>query len=92
MRWSMIVAAGCVACLGGSAQAAENYVSRGHSYAPGSEALPPLNSARDRLDLDTDILEADIYVKQREQKVFESLMNRFSFQQEIDSTDLSPEY
>jgi hypothetical protein len=59
------------------ASAAENFIVRGHPYAPGDDRLPPLGSEKDNLNLNTDLIEADIYVKQRQQKQFESDMQRF---------------
>jgi hypothetical protein len=74
------------------AVAAENFIPQGHGYQPGNEALPPLNSEQDRITLQTDIYESELYVKQRRQKVFESRMNRFQFEQEFNGINNDPEY
>jgi hypothetical protein len=74
------------------AVAAENFIPQGHGYQPGNEVLPPLNSDQDRITLGTDIYESELYVKQRRQKVFESRMNRFQFEQEFNGINNDPEY
>jgi hypothetical protein len=73
-------------------QAAENFIPRGHAVQPGEETLPPLNSDQDRIDLGADLYEAELYVRQRRQKVFESRMNRFQFEQEFNGINNDPEY
>jgi hypothetical protein len=78
--------------LAGSGQAAENFIPRGHSYQPGEETLPPINSEQDRINLQTDLYESELYVRQRQQKVFESRMNRFQFEQEFNTLNNDPEY
>ena len=71
------------------ASAAENFIVRGHSYAPGDDQLPPLNSERDDVNLQTDILESEIYVSQRQRKLFDSEMSRFINNQELTGPDQS---
>jgi hypothetical protein len=88
----------CVALIlglglaGTAATAEENFIPQGHGYQPGNEVLPPLNSDQDRITLQTDIYESELYAKQRRQKVFESRMNRFQFEQEFNSLNNDPEY
>jgi hypothetical protein len=74
------------------ASAAENFIVRGHPYAPGDDRLPPLGSEKDQLNLQTDLLEAEIYVQQRQRKQFESDMQRFINNQELTGPDQSLEY
>ena len=78
--------------LGATAMAAENFVPRGHSYAPDTPLLPDANSAEDLLNQKVDLYEAQLYVKQREQKIWESQQNRFRFAQELDGGNFNPEY
>jgi hypothetical protein len=82
----------CLGIIATASQAAENFIPRGHSFQPGDSTLPPLNSDQDRIDLQTDLYEAELYVKQRRQKVFESRLNRFQFEQEFNSLNDNPEY
>ena len=79
-----VLAAGTVQAL-----AAENFIVRGHPYAPGDDQLPPLNSEQDDVDLQTDILESEIYVTQRHRKVLDSDMSRFINNQELTGPDHS---
>ena len=74
------------------AGAAENFIPKGHLYAPDSGGLPPLNSDNDDINNRTDAYEAQIYVFNREQKVFESQLNRFFEEQQPDGGDFSPDY
>jgi len=69
------------------ASAAENFIVRGHPYAPGDDRLPPMGSEKDQLNLDTDLLEADIYVKERQRKQFDSDIWRFINNQELTEPD-----
>ena len=78
--------------LGSTAMAAENYIPRGHSYTPDSPLLPEANSEEDLLNQKVDLYEAQIYVKQRDQKIWESQQNRFRFAQELDGANFNPEY
>ena len=74
------------------ASAAENFIVRGHSYAPGDDQLPPLNSERDDVNLQTDILESEIYITQRQRKLFDSELSRFINNQELTGPDQSLDY
>ena len=76
----------------GPAHAAENFIPKGHLYAPESGGLPPLNSDSDEINNRTDAYEAQIYVYNREQKVFESQLNRFFEDQQPEGGDFSPDY
>ena len=52
------------------------YLPQGHSYAPGEEQLPPINSAESYFNTQVDILQTEIYRRQYEQSMFESEMSR----------------
>jgi hypothetical protein len=93
MRMQRVLMALAVLAAGAlPAPAAENFIVRGHSYAPGSEQLPPMGSEQDQINLQTDLLEAQIYVEQRQQKLQESEMSRFINNQELTGPDQSLEY
>jgi len=74
------------------ASAAENFIVSGHSYAPGAEQLPPLGSEQDQINLQTDLLQAQIYVEERQRKLFESQMSRFINDQNLTGPDQSLDY
>jgi hypothetical protein len=76
----------------GPAQAAENYIARGHAYSPDEPVLPDLNSEQDLINRQADIYEAELFIKQREQKIWETQQNRFRFSQELKGGDFNPEY
>ena len=88
MRFAFIV----LLALCAPAHAAENYIARGHAYSPAEPLLPELNSEQDQINRQADIYEAELYVKQREQKIWESQQNRFRFSQELHGADFNPEY
>ncbi|HRX37093.1 MAG TPA: hypothetical protein P5337_11905 [Aestuariivirga sp.] len=72
-------------CLGIAAQPAlayENFIPLGHNYSPDDPELPALNSQQDRVNSQVDIYEAEIYTRQRRNKVFNSQLNQFSNDQE----------
>jgi hypothetical protein len=52
-------------------QADQNYVPRGHAWAPGDVFLPPLNSEQDRINAMADAREAELQREMREQRIFE---------------------
>jgi hypothetical protein len=88
MRICAVMAALTMFALGAvHASAAENFIVRGHPYAPGDDRLPPLGSERDQLNLETDLLEADIYVKERQRKEYDSKVWRFINEQELTEPD-----
>lgn len=72
-----ILAMAVVLAAGVSAQAAEKFIPKGHSYAPDSYGLPPLNSEVDQLNAQTDIYETEIYRQQYDRKLFDSDLDRF---------------
>jgi len=63
--------------LATNAFAYENYITSGHSYTPENIPLPPINSSEAEFTQQTDIYEADIYVKERQRKIFDSQLQRF---------------
>ena len=75
MRTALIALA-AMAAAAVQVSAAENFIVRGHPYAPGDDQLPPLGSEKDQLNLQTDLIEAQIYVKERQRKEYDSQMSR----------------
>ncbi|MGE3829689.1 MAG: hypothetical protein AB7F76_01730 [Parvibaculaceae bacterium] len=74
------------------ASAAENFIPGGHTYSPERSTLPELNSPQDQINLGTDLIEAEIYRKQREQKQFESQIRRFTDEQTLPGADYNIDY
>lgn len=64
------------------AMAYENFIPLGHGYSPEEAQLPSLNSERDQISSQTDVIESEIYNRQRRAKLFYSDLNRFSNDQE----------
>lgn len=52
------------------------FMPEGHTYAPGEERLPPINSAESYFNTQVDILQTEIYRRNYEQSMFESEMSR----------------
>jgi hypothetical protein len=75
----------CLTAASPLARADENYVPRGHAYAPGDVFLPPLNSEADRINGLADAREAEIQRQAREQRIFQE-----QFQQHIDLHEFRP--
>ncbi len=76
----------------GGALAVDQFVPKGHSYAPGAERLPPLNSTADRINGQADIYEAEIYRIYRERAIHEAEMYRLENHDMRGGTDLEPRY
>jgi hypothetical protein len=74
------------------ALAVENFIPQGHAYAPDNQMLPRLNSSEDRVNLETDLIETEIYRVQRQRQLFNSELNRFINDQHPDPTDQSLDY
>jgi len=55
----------------------ERFVPQGHSYAPGHERLPPLNSPPDRLNARADEFQSEIDRRQREEMRQRAELRRF---------------
>jgi hypothetical protein len=92
MRGKLAALAMIVALWPASALAFENFIPLGHSYSPDAEVLPEFNSRQDRINLQTDIYETEIYVEQRSQRADTSFLNRFISSQETSGADYSIDY
>jgi hypothetical protein len=91
MRKQLVVALiglTAMAAVPAVAISAENFIPGGHSYTPDSGGLPPLNSRQDRINLNADIIQSEIYVDNRQLKVEQSEFNRFIYSQNLDGPDL----
>lgn len=76
----------------GPVLAAENFIAGGHTYSPDNIPLPELNTEQDSINLNADIIQSEIYTKQREQKLIDSQIQRFTGEQELKGGDYSLEY
>ena len=76
----------------GPALAAENFIPGGHTYSPDNTPLPELNTEQDNINLNADIIQSEIYTKQRERKLQDSQLQRFMGDQELEGGDYSLEY
>ncbi|QIG50997.1 hypothetical protein G5V57_26665 [Nordella sp. HKS 07] len=76
----------------GPALAVENFIPGGHTYSPENIPLPRLNSERDDVNKQADIIQSDIYTKQREQKLIDSQFRRFMSEQELHGDDFTLDY
>ena len=80
MRRLLLAGAGALAiCLTVPvvSNATEFRVPKGHTYSPGNEWLPALNSRRDQIQARTDEIEARNYRRQLEQRRFIEQRNSF---------------
>jgi hypothetical protein len=77
MRWGLIAVVALVGLSSEAAVAYENYITSGHAYTPQNIPLPPINSYESEFTQQTDIYEADIYVKERQRKILDSQLQRF---------------
>lgn len=77
MRWGLVAVVAMVGFASNAAVAYENYITSGHSYTPQNIPLPPINSYEAEFTQQTDIYEADIYVKERQRKILDSQLQRF---------------
>ena len=84
--FSLLVISAAAATAIAPALAAENFIPKGHTYTPDQSSLPPLNSAQDRINLQADILESEIYVAQRTRKLQENDFSRFLYSQSLDGS------
>jgi hypothetical protein len=75
-----------------SAQAFENFIPLGHNYSPDEQVLPEFNSRKDRINLQTDIYETEVYVEERSERADISFLNRFISSQESSGADYSIDY
>ncbi|MFO1123197.1 MAG: hypothetical protein U1F47_12870 [Hyphomicrobiales bacterium] len=80
MRIAILTAA-ALAAFASSAMAYENFIPMGHAYAPGQNALPPLNSEQDKLNAQVDIEESATWVRDRNAILFSSRLKQISSDQ-----------
>jgi hypothetical protein len=77
MRFSALVLALPLLALAVPAQADENFIPMGHGYSLDSDSLPSLDSDQSQLTSEVDILQTDIYYKQRAQQRFLNQLDDF---------------
>lgn len=92
MRGTLAVFAVISVVWPASAMAFENFIPLGHNYSPDDQVLPEINSRQDRINLQTDIYETEIYVEQRSRRADTSFLNRFISSQETSGADYSIDY
>lgn len=92
MRGTLVVLAVIAGLWPSVAMAFENFIPLGHNYSPDEQVLPPINSQRDRVNLQTDIYETERYVEGRTQRADTSFLNRFISSQESSGADYSLDY
>lgn len=92
MRGTLAILAVISVLWPASAMAFENFIPLGHNYSPDEQVLPPINSRRDRINLQTDIYETERYFEERSQAVDSSFLNRFISSQETSGVDYSIDY
>ncbi len=88
----IILSIACAGALFGPALAAENFIPGGHTYSPDNIPLPPLNSKQDDINLNADLIQSQINRQQRERKLLDSQIERFTNEQELKGGDFSFEY
>jgi len=81
-----------VLALASAAGAAENFVPLGLGYSPERQELPPLNSALDALNAQTDIYESEIDRIQRQRALQATELARHRDLSLDTDTVLTPEY
>lgn len=69
--------------------AAETFIPKGNSYSPDRGSLPELNSRQDRINLQADIFESEIYAVQHTQKIHDNEFSRFMYSQNLDGSDFN---
>jgi hypothetical protein len=92
MRQSVIVAFYAIAAaamLTAAAHSAETFIPGGQTYSPDRNSLPPLNSVQDRINLQADIAQSQIYVAERARKMQENELNRFLYNQSLGATEFN---
>ena len=91
--WSKVLCGGAfVLFTAANAGAVDTFVPKGHTYAPDTERLPPLNSAQDRRNAQTDIYESEIYRTYRERALHEAEMLRLEQHDMRGGMSLQPRY
>jgi hypothetical protein len=81
-----------ILALATAAGAAENFVPLGLGYSPERQELPPLNSALDALNAQTDIYESEIDRVQRQRALQATELARHRDLNLDTDTVLTPEY
>ena len=81
-----------ILALATAAGAAENFVPLGLGYSPERQELPPLNSALDALNAQTDIYESEIDRIQRQRAIHATELARHRDLNLDTDTILTPEY
>ena len=89
-KFGLMLGLACV--LATPAYAYENFIPLGTGYSTEIDSIPDLNSKRDVVNLQTDIIETEIYRKERENKVRDSFLNRFVSDTESSGSDYSIDY
>lgn len=87
-----IIALAALGLSTASAGAAEQFVPDGHTYAPGNEQLPPLNSPQDLRNGQADIYQSEIYRHQLERAIHEAEMRRLESHEMQGGTAFTPRY
>ena len=92
MRIRLAIAAAALALCPVEVGAYENFIPLGHNYSPDEPALPQLNSEQDKVNAQVDIFESDIYTRQRAAKQFQSRLDQFYNNQELEGADTFIDY
>ncbi|MBI2718955.1 MAG: hypothetical protein HY245_00835 [Rhizobiales bacterium] len=79
MRFAFALLIAAAALWPAAAQAYENFIPLGQSYAIGQNQLPPLNSPKDQFNTQVDIYQSEVYMRQRIAKEFQSRVDQFSY-------------
>jgi len=77
MRLIVALAVMALSTFSTGAFAYEHYITSGHSYTPQNIPLPPIDSPQAGFTQQTDTLEAEIYVKERQRQIQNSQIRRF---------------
>lgn len=91
MLKSVLVAAGIVAMSSTVALAYDTFIPLGTAYSPTVSSLPEMNSEQDHINLQADIFETEIYMKERDARIHDSYIRRV-LSQENSGSDFSIDY
>jgi hypothetical protein len=91
MRFLCGLAGGLFLTVSGAA-AYENYVPLGTGYSTEIDSVAELNTTRDKVTVQSDIIETELYWKERENRIRDSHMNRFFSETESSGSDFSIDY
>jgi hypothetical protein len=70
----------------------ENFIPLGTGYSSEVDSVPELNTKRDKVSIEADIIESEIYRKERDSKARESFFRRFVSDHELTGSDYSIDY